>query len=394
MAVAAPERGLESQRLGPAWFAVCTAAGVDPNRYRVWIHEGPEATAPPVAGSTVAVTNWSALVLPTRNLEAVLAHELAHRLALPRPVSLIVCCLSIPARLMGKALRATWKQPVVGFLLKVFFVIYALGIIGIWAWWGFTYEIVFLLSPLAAPFVVPAAARTSEMYADRIALDLGYGPALAEVFTGREYQRAQTWAAAPQQGMKDSQPLDLLVPVWMRRIAMLGIALIAAGCDAGTAGQAFVAPESSARSGMSIAPGTTAVIGLGDLQLADPGKTAKLVSLSVAGDQVGAQAGHVLGVKVYRLTDSGGIGAITEADLSGVDGNGGWQLEAPAGAFVTDGEPLGVAVLVQGEAMGTWSSDSFVVEYTIDGRRQTQRFPLGAGLCVVTNPDAGARCDP
>ena len=175
---------------------------------------------------------------------------------------------------------------------------------------------------------------------------------------------------------------------------MLGIALIAAGCDAGTAGQAFVTPESSARSGMSIALGTTAVIGLGDLQLADPGKTAKLVSLSVAGDQVGAQAGHVLGVKVYRFTDSGGIGAITEADLSGVDGNGGWQLEAPAGAFVTDGQPLGVAVLVQGEALGTWSSDSVVVEYTIDGRRQSQQIPIGAGLCVVSNPDAGARCDP
>ena len=36
------------------------------------------------------------------------------------------------------------------------------------------------------------------MYADRIAFHLGYGPALAEVFAGREYQRAQTWAVAPQ----------------------------------------------------------------------------------------------------------------------------------------------------------------------------------------------------
>ncbi len=52
-----PPNGLESQQLGPAWFAVCAAAGVDPNRYRVWIHEGPEATAPATAGSTVAVTS-------------------------------------------------------------------------------------------------------------------------------------------------------------------------------------------------------------------------------------------------------------------------------------------------------------------------------------------------
>ena len=178
---------------------------------------------------------------------------------------------------------------------------------------------------------------------------------------------------------------DLPVAAWTRRFAMLGIALITAGCGAGTPGQAFVMPEGFARSGMSVAPGATAVIGLGDLKLAGPGVTAKLVSLSVVGDQIGAQAGRVLGVKVYRLTDSGGIGAITEADLSGVDGNGGWQLESPTGAVVTDEEPLGVVVLVQGEALGTWSSDSFVVEFTI---------PIGAGLCVVTDPAAGAPCDP
>jgi hypothetical protein len=54
-------------------------------------------SAPATAGSTVAVTSWSTLVLPARNLEAVLAHELA----LPRRVSLFVYCLSLPARLVG-----------------------------------------------------------------------------------------------------------------------------------------------------------------------------------------------------------------------------------------------------------------------------------------------------
>src|SRR4051794_30229590 len=49
----------ESQRLGPAWWAVCAAAGVDPDRYRVWVHEEPEATAPITPGSTVAVTSWA-----------------------------------------------------------------------------------------------------------------------------------------------------------------------------------------------------------------------------------------------------------------------------------------------------------------------------------------------
>jgi STE24 endopeptidase len=78
-----PPSELESRRIGPAWWAVCTAAGVNPDRYRVWIHEGPEATAPQTAGATVAVTSWSVFTLPPRNLEAVLAHELAHRLAVP-----------------------------------------------------------------------------------------------------------------------------------------------------------------------------------------------------------------------------------------------------------------------------------------------------------------------
>jgi hypothetical protein len=39
--------------------AVCTAAGVNPDHYRVCAHEGPEATAPATAGSTVAVTSWA-----------------------------------------------------------------------------------------------------------------------------------------------------------------------------------------------------------------------------------------------------------------------------------------------------------------------------------------------
>jgi STE24 endopeptidase len=166
---------LESQRIGPAWFAVCLATGVDPKRYGVWIHEGPDVSAPATAGSTVAVTSWSTLVLPARNLEAVLAHELAHRLALPRRVSLFVYCLSLPARLMGKAIRASWKRPVLGFLVKVFAAVWTLGILGVWAFWGFSSEIVLLLSPLAAPFVVgrsyrqfnrqPMSGRSASRYA-------------------------------------------------------------------------------------------------------------------------------------------------------------------------------------------------------------------------------------
>jgi len=99
-----PPSALEARRLGPAWFAVCAAARVDPNRYRVSIHEGPEATAPVAAGSTVAVTSWATYTLPPRHLEAVLAHELSHALALPRVVSLLLYGASMQARLMAKVI--------------------------------------------------------------------------------------------------------------------------------------------------------------------------------------------------------------------------------------------------------------------------------------------------
>ncbi|WP_299440771.1 hypothetical protein [uncultured Phycicoccus sp.] len=173
---------------------------------------------------------------------------------------------------------------------------------------------------------------------------------------------------------------------------MPAVAVLVVGCSGGEAGHAFLAPEGFARSGISVAPGETAVVGLGRLRLADPDTTATLTSLDVQGEQVAATAGRVLGVKVYRITDSGGIGAITAADLAGVDGNGGWQLTSPDGAVVSAEQPLGVAVVVQGDSVGSWSSDSLVVEYVMDGREQRQRIAIGAGVCVVTAADED--CDP
>jgi hypothetical protein len=166
-----PPSALESQRLGPAWWAVCTAAGVDPNRYRLWIHEGPGATAPATAGAVVAVTSWAMYVLPPRHLEAVLAHELAHHLAIPRLPSLLLFWLTLPRSFDGQG------DP---------------------------------LRPPASRAVDPGQGH-DRVPADRrpwAAVDLGYGALLAEVFTGREYERPQSWATAPRQGLKATQPLD------------------------------------------------------------------------------------------------------------------------------------------------------------------------------------------
>jgi hypothetical protein len=82
------------------------------------------------------------------------------------------------------------------------------GVLRVWWFTGFDYWVAMVLSPLVGPFFVWWAARVSEKIADRAAVDLGYGVFLAEVFTGREYQRAQSWQAAPRQGLKATQPLD------------------------------------------------------------------------------------------------------------------------------------------------------------------------------------------
>jgi hypothetical protein len=50
------------------------------------------------------MTNWAVYSLPPRHLEAVLAHELAHQLAMPRALSLLPYWLTLPARLMGRAI--------------------------------------------------------------------------------------------------------------------------------------------------------------------------------------------------------------------------------------------------------------------------------------------------
>ncbi|WP_427896709.1 M48 family metalloprotease (plasmid) [Kribbella sp. GL6] len=203
-----PSAGWESQRLGPAWWAVCTAAGVDPNAYRVWVHEGMEASAPITAGSTVAVTHWALYTLPPRHLEAALAHELAHHLAMPRALSVLLYWFTLPARLMGKTIMFCLRHHVLSILAKLIIGFLLIGVLGVWFFLGWSYYIAFMLSPFLAPFVVPWAARTQERLADRTAAELGYGVLLAEILTGREHQRAQNWHTVQRPGLKGSQPLD------------------------------------------------------------------------------------------------------------------------------------------------------------------------------------------
>lgn len=156
----------------------------------------------------MAVTSWAVYSLPPRHLEAVLAQELAHDLAVPRALSLLLYWLTVPARLMGRVIVFCLRHRVLSILAKIVIGFLLLGVFGVWFFLGFSHYVVFMLSPFLAPFVVPWAASSQEKLADRVVVDLGYGVFSAEVFTGREFQRAQSWQTTTWTGLKSAQPLD------------------------------------------------------------------------------------------------------------------------------------------------------------------------------------------
>ena len=214
---------VELKRMGPAWFAVCQAAGVDPNSFRIWIYEGPEATAPATVGSTIAVTNWSVYTLPQRNLEAILAHELAHHLPLPRRVSLFLYWLSLPARALGVVLAAGLRHKLFKTPIRWVIGIFTVDRFVLWFVTQFDYFTVMMLSPWAAPLLLPWLSRKGEQVADRTAADLGYGKPLAEVFAKREFDRARSSWRPERFGVGSSQPIETtrlrLLDKYLKRVA-------------------------------------------------------------------------------------------------------------------------------------------------------------------------------
>ncbi len=171
-----------------------------------------------------------------------------------------------------------------------------------------------------------------------------------------------------------------------RRIRALAIAVsaLAAVTLASTAAPvAFVSYDGYSRTGMNVAEGGTAVIGLGPLRPAHGGSRVELVSATVGGRGIDARVGRLEGVKVYRITDQGGIGAVTGAELAGFDGGPGWTLLEPAGAVISEQTPpWDAVVVVTGVAEGVWSADYVDFVYRVDGRRGTQRIDVGATVCV------------
>ncbi len=204
----------EKRYLDSVWSPVATAAGVRPDRYRLWIEESDAVNAFAAAGHTVAVTRWALSSLPPHQLSAVLAHELGHHIGGHAWASLIMYWYSVPGRVVARALYRVyyWTLVVVGTIASAFD---RTGLVGCTATillrsFRFLTLVVLvglalsvhpvLLALFAVPLVLAWFSRRGEKYADRIAAELGYGPALIEVFQSWIHQGRDT--RVREQGMR------------------------------------------------------------------------------------------------------------------------------------------------------------------------------------------------
>ncbi|APU17050.1 M48 family metalloprotease [Actinoalloteichus fjordicus] len=176
----------ERRILEPVWDSVLDDVVADPRRFQLWVQDVPELNAAAAGGRIVIVTK-GALQLPPHTLAAVLAHELGHHLGGHSLVLRLHGWYSIPIRLflgltvalarlvgaIGNAITRTGSA--VGM---------AIGLIALVAGLAFAVYLspILLLVPVAS-VLLAAASRLSEIRADRMAAQLGYGPALIEVLT-------------------------------------------------------------------------------------------------------------------------------------------------------------------------------------------------------------------
>ncbi|WP_327145237.1 M48 family metalloprotease [Nocardia sp. NBC_01327] len=196
----------EQSRIDQAWGPVSRAAGVPPDRYRLWVQDAGELNAFATSGHIVAVTRIALDRLPPQHLSAVLAHELGHHLGGHSWAALLTYWYSLPGRVAVRALFTTTRflfAVVAGFTLGA-----AGGAIGgraggdaagcligplvrllPWLILGTLTWFLYSIHPAlvlvwAIPFLLAWASRWGERYADRVAADLGYGALLIEVLYG------------------------------------------------------------------------------------------------------------------------------------------------------------------------------------------------------------------
>lgn len=196
----------EQNRLDQSWGPVAWAAGIPPDRYRLWVQDSRELNAFATSGHIVAVTRTSLDHLPPQHLSAVLAHELGHHLGGHSWAALLTYWYALPGRGAARALFATTRflfavaagfalgaaggavagragGEAAGCLISPLVRLFPWLFLGALTWFLYSISPVFVLV-WAIPFLLAWISRCGEKYADRTAADLGYGPALLEVLYG------------------------------------------------------------------------------------------------------------------------------------------------------------------------------------------------------------------
>jgi Zn-dependent protease with chaperone function len=184
---------VEWQRLAPSWLSVARHAGIDPDRYSLWIQDADSSTGGAAGGYTVAVTGWAIYTLPPSHLEAVMAHDYATHLRGHSWASRLALWYSVPTRIVALLVRLLLKLsrtiPAVGCTIVGFLLVAYIGMILIALVFYDSLAIPMLyLAPLFAPLLFIAVSRWNERMADRATADLGYGRRLLEVFYGWQAQ--------------------------------------------------------------------------------------------------------------------------------------------------------------------------------------------------------------
>jgi Zn-dependent protease with chaperone function len=177
--------GAERDRLERPWRALQHRAGISGGKYQLIVVDSDELNACVVTGRIVVITSGSAGSLPPDQLEAVLAHELGHRLGWNAVLVYVSAQLMLPIQALHWLLRAVWR-PVgplwrravawhrpIGFLMTFVLALFATAVtaaVGL---------------PAAVAFGGVALARLStghaEFRADSVAVRLGLGPQLLTV---------------------------------------------------------------------------------------------------------------------------------------------------------------------------------------------------------------------
>ncbi|WP_328927143.1 M48 family metalloprotease [Streptomyces sp. NBC_00190] len=205
----------ELAALSPVWREVTARAGVDGDRYELWIEDTDHLNAYAAAGHIVGVTRFALENLPKSQLAAVLAHELGHHTGGHAWSGLLGWWYGLPGRIAWQVIRAVTVFVIrftsfFSYLAAGFMIIFVglFTILTITA----TYGLPLLL--LVMPYLMAAVGRRAELRADEHAAALGFAPMLAQMLHGVMAQEEQAkQAVLAQTGKPFTEPgtLDRLL---------------------------------------------------------------------------------------------------------------------------------------------------------------------------------------